>query len=345
MKDEFIFPWQESLWHHLVQRYQNGQLPHALLFTGATGLGKLHFAESFARWALCSKNFFTENSSPQDLQEIKEPCGQCQGCQLMKAGTHPDFLKVVPEAEGKQIPIDTIRNVGNYLTLKSQFAPLQVVVIAPADAMNKFAANSLLKTLEEPTPGSLLILETSQPSRLLPTIRSRCQSIEFSIPERSQSLTWLSKQIPELVPSGPQSEMERLLALAVGAPLLARKYAQQDTLKSYQQLLGSFEKLAKNQADPVAEAKSWEAVGLAKSVKWIYFWVASMIRLKSGIERVDTKSEWLEPVLENLAQRVNTERLFKYLDKVTETSRFVNSQVNVQLTLEDLLISWREINA
>lgn len=340
MKDEFIFPWQESHWHHLVQRYQNGKLPHALLLNGAAGLGKLHFAESFAKWALCSRN-----SNPQDIQEIKEPCGQCQGCQLMNAGTHPDFLKVVPEAEGKQIPIDTIRKVGNYLTLKSQFAPLQVVIISPADAMNKFAANSLLKTLEEPTPGSLLILETSQPSRLLPTIRSRCQSIEFSVPERSQSLAWLSKQLPELTSSGPQSEMERLLALAVDAPLLARKYAQQETLKSYQQLLLSFEKLATNQADPVTEAKAWEAVGLAKSVKWIYFWVAAMIRLKSAIKPVDSKSEWLEPVLENLAQRINNERLFQYLDKVTDSTRFVNSQVNVQLTLEDLLISWRELNA
>jgi len=340
MKDEFIFPWQESLWRHLVQRYLNDQLPHALTFSGAAGLGKLHFAECFARWALCS-----QNSNPQDIQEITAPCGQCQGCQLMKAGTHPDFLKVVPEAEGKQIPIDTIRNVGNYLTLKSQFAPLQVVVISPAEAMNKYAANSLLKTLEEPTPGTLLILETSQPSRLLPTIRSRCQSIEFSVPERSQSLTWLSSRLSESVSSASQNEMEQLLALAVGGPLLALKYAQEDTLKNYQQLLTSFEKLAQKQADPVAEAKLWEDVGLAKSVKWIYLWVAAMIRLKSGMEQVDTKSEWLEPGLENLAQRINSERLFQYLDKVTESTRFVNSQVNVQLTLEDLLISWRELNA
>jgi len=340
MKDEFIFPWQESLWLHLVQRYQNDQLPHALLLSGATGLGKLHFAESFARWSLCSRN-----SNPQDVQEIKEPCGQCQGCQLMKAGSHPDFLKVVPEAEGKQIPIDTIRSVSSYLTLKSQFAPLQVVVISPADAMNKFAANSLLKTLEEPTPGTLLMLVTSQPSRLLPTIRSRCQSIEFPVPERSQSLEWLSRQLPELASSGSQNEIERLLALAAGTPLLALKYAQEETLKSYQLLLASFEKLAQNQADPVAEAKLWVGVGLAKSVKWIYFWVAAMIRLKSGMKQVDSKSEWLEPALENLAQRINNERLFQYLDKVTNCTRFVNSQVNVQLTLEDLLISWRELNA
>ena len=344
MADEFIFPWQESLWLHLIQRYQNGQLPHALLLSGTAGLGKLHFAESFARWALCSQNFFSEENSPQDVQEIKPPCGQCQGCQLMEAGTHPDFLKVVPESEGKQIPIDAIRNVGNYLTLKSQFAPLQVVIISPADAMNKFAANSLLKTLEEPTPGSLLILETSQPSRLLPTIRSRCQSLEFPLPEKSQSISWLSKQLPDLASAGSESEMERLLALAVGAPLLALNYAQQDTLKSYQQLLVSFEKLAQNQADPIAEVKLWESVGLAKSVKWMYFWIASLIRLKSGMEQVDSKSEWLEPGLEKLAQRVNSERLFRYLDKVTETTRLINSQVNVQLTLEDLLISWRELN-
>ena len=339
MKDEFIFPWQESLWHHLVKRYQKNQLPHAFLLSGAAGLGKLLFAESFAKWLLCS-----QNSNPQDTQEIKQPCGQCQGCLLMHAGTHPDFRKVVPEAEGKQIPIDTIRTVGNYLTLKSQFAPLQVVVISPAEAMNKFAANSLLKTLEEPTPDSLLMLLTSQPSRLLPTIRSRCQSIEFPVPETSQSLSWLEKQLPQAASSGSQSEIKQLLALAAGAPLLARQYAQDETLKSYQQLFTSFEKLAQNQADPVTEAKLWEAVGLAKSVKWIYFWVAAMIRLKSGMGQVDSKSEWLEPMLEKLAQRINSERLFLYLDKLTESTRFVNSQVNVQLTLEDLLISWRELN-
>jgi DNA polymerase-3 subunit delta' len=261
----------------------------------------------------------------------------------MKAGSHPDFLEELPEAEGKQIPIDSIRKVSSYLTFKSQFAPLQVVVIAPAEAMNKYAANSLLKTLEEPTPGTLIILTTSQVSRLLPTIRSRCQTMEFTPPERSDALRWLATRMQNTA-GVSETDLARLLALTGGAPLLALEYAQQNLLKNYDQLLTSFEKLAGNQADPVTEAKLWESVGLSESVKWMYLWITAMIRLKSGIGEVDKQSEQLEPVLERLAPRLDNRLLFQYLDQVTGSARLVNSQVNIQLTLEDLLINWQKLH-
>jgi len=340
MDEELYYPWQQLSWQHLVQRYRNGQLPHAVLFTGAEGLGKLHLAQSFARWSLCSQNY-----NPQEIRDFQPPCGQCKPCQLMKAGTHPDYLEVLPEAEGKQIPIDTIRSMSQFLSLKSQYAPLQIVVISPAEAMNKFAANSLLKTLEEPTPGSLLILVSSQPSRLLPTIRSRCQSMQFRIPERELALRWLAEKLSERKAQAPQSRLEELMALAAGTPLLALKCAEEETLDSYQKLLASFEKLARKQADPLAEVKLWQNVGLGKSVKWIYLWVSAMIHLKSQTAQVDTKSEWLAPSLRELAGQISYQQLFQYLDKVTECMRFVNTQVNVQLTLEDLLTSWRELKA
>lgn len=339
MSDEFIYPWQTSIWRHLAQRYQGDQLPHALLLSGVAGMGKMHLARNFARWLLCSQHHDASKS-----REDSRPCGQCQGCQLMKAGSHPDFLEVVPEGEGKQIAIDTIRNVSSYLSLKSQFAPLQIVIIAPAEAMNRYAANSLLKTLEEPTPGSLLILVSSQPSRLLPTIRSRCQTIEFLLPGRQQTLEWLAKRLTGQSASLGEPDLARLMTLAAGAPLLALEYAQRDTLGRYQDLLGSLEKLAKNQSDPLTETKTWEAVGLFESVKWMYLWISTMIRLKSGMGQVDNSLEGQEPVLERLAQGLDSERLFQYLDKITDTMRFVNTQINVQLTLEDLLIHWQQLH-
>jgi DNA polymerase-3 subunit delta' len=338
MNDDFIYPWQENIWEHLVQRYQNQQLPHALLFKGPTGMGKLRLAKSFARWLMCS-----QHSTSANVSAVSRPCGHCQGCQLMKAGSHPDMLEVLPEAEGKQIQIDSIRQVSSYLSLKSQFAPLQVVIIAPAETMNKYAANSLLKTLEEPTPGSLLILVTSQPSRLLPTIRSRCQTIKFPLPERQQALEWLANQLGSSA-GIQQKDLAQLLGLAAGAPLLALDFAHQDTLKSYQQLLGSFEKLAINQSDPVTESKLWESVGLSESVKWMYLWISAMIRLKSGLREVDNQLNWEEPVLERLAQGSDSQRLFQYLDQLIDTQRFVNSQVNVQLMLEALLIQWQQVH-
>jgi len=339
MSDDFIYPWQEDIWQHLARRYQNQQLPHALLFKGPTGMGKLHLAKNFSRWLMCS-----QHSNSAKALAVGRPCGHCQGCQLMKAGSHPDLLEVLPESEGKQIPIDSIRHVSRYLSLKSQFAPLQVVIISPAETMNKYAANSLLKTLEEPTPDSLLILVTSQASRLLPTIRSRCQTIEFPLPERQQALDWLSGQLGNKSAGIQQKELSQLLVLAAGAPLRALDFARQDTLKSYRQLLSSFEKLAKNQSDPVTESKLWESVGLSESLKWMYLWISAMIRLKSGLREVDNQLSWEEPALERLAEGSDSQRLFQYLDQLSDTQRFVNSQVNVQLMLEALLIKWQQVH-
>ncbi|HEY5603415.1 MAG TPA: DNA polymerase III subunit delta', partial [Gammaproteobacteria bacterium] len=211
MNKKFLLPWQQPVWQHLVQRYQGEQLPHALLLSGAAGLGKLHLAQSFARWLLCS-----QNHDPATARANSEPCGQCQGCHLMNAGSHPDYLGVALEPDRQQIPIDTIREVSRYLSLKSQFAPMQIVVIAPAEAMNQYAANSLLKTLEEPTPGTLIILVTSQPSRLLPTIRSRCQKLEFSPPGRRDALDWLTAQLQNSASSVAHTDTARLLTLAGG---------------------------------------------------------------------------------------------------------------------------------
>ena len=140
------------------------------------------------------------------------------------------------------------------------------------------------------------------------------------------------------------TDLARLMTLAGGAPLLALDYAQQNALGRYQALLVSLEKLAKNQADPLSEAKTWESAGLTESVKWMYLWISTMIRLKSGNGQVDNIFEVQEPVLGRLAQELDNEWLFQYLDKITDTMRFVNSQINVQLTLEDLLIHWQQLH-
>jgi DNA polymerase-3 subunit delta' len=215
--------------------------------------------------------------------------------------------------------------------------------------MNRHSANGLLKTLEEPQSNKLILLLSSQPSRLLPTVKSRCQNLTFTIPETSQGMAWLQTQTTE---ASDQQTAQRLLTLAGGAPLLALQYAEQGKLALYQQLLDSFEKLAKKQVDPVVEAKRWEAAGLAHCVKWLYLWVSSVIHLKSGANMVDTNfgdtdtkmvennSVWREPSLDFLADKTSSESLYGFLDQLVETSRVVNTTINVQLTLESLLMGW-----
>lgn len=346
MTSQSKYPWTQTQWQQVLQQFQSDRLPHALLLCGPEGAGKLEFARQLIATLLCDNNR-ADKFKIKDEWTISEPCGKCNGCQLLVAGTHPDSFVIQPEAEGKQIQIASIREINQFVSLTSQFAPVQIVVIAPAEAMNRNASNALLKTLEEPRPGKLIILVSSQPSRLLPTIKSRCQAIYFSLPDMDQALDWLAGQE---TPDYDEITRKRLLALAGGAPLLAVKYAQQGKLDLYQQMLQSFESIGKKQADPVIEAKRWESAGLAHCVKWLYLWVSSLIHLKSGAGMVDTSMVesytahggvvWREPSLDFLIEKTSSANLYSYLDQLMETSRVVNTPVNVQLTLESLLTSW-----
>ncbi len=180
-------PWHEDHWSRLQARREHGALPHALLLCGAAGLGKRAFAQRFVRGLLCTEPVHGE------------ACGHCRGCRLSAAGSHPDRVELTfglrkdgtPRTE---IVVDQIRELSARLAMRSQLGGWQVVTIDPADAMNAAAANALLKTLEEPAAQTMLILLADAPWRLPPTIRSRCQRIEFHLPEPALALAWLQRE-------------------------------------------------------------------------------------------------------------------------------------------------------
>ncbi|NUO71291.1 MAG: DNA polymerase III subunit delta', partial [Frateuria sp.] len=179
--------WHEALWQRLQARLARRALPHALLLCGPAGLGKRAFLQRFVRGLLCGR--------PRD----GDACGQCRSCLLLDAGTHPDFVTVSyglrkDGVQRKEIVVEQIRELSARLAMASQFGGWQVVAIDPADAMNANAANALLKTLEEPSPQTLLLLAADAPWRLPQTIRSRCQRIEFQLPPRADALAWLPAQ-------------------------------------------------------------------------------------------------------------------------------------------------------
>ena len=280
--------------------------------------------------------------STTTVLESLAPCGQCQGCKLLQAGSHPDFKSVRSEA-GKAIPVDTIRGIGEFLSLKSQLAPMQVVIISPADKMNRFSANSLLKTLEEPTPNTLLILVTNKPSSLLPTIRSRCQSVLFHRPSLDVASQWLKEQCQDKGVTVNEALLHVLLQLADRAPLTALDYAEADALGQREKLIASLGKLSRQQADPVIEAGNWLDNGVTQCIKWLTLWTMDMIRLKSGapLDDMSTDGQW--PMLQKLSENIDLQRLFAYLDKLTESTRLLDTQVNQELMMEDLLISWSRL--
>ena len=174
------YPWHEALWSMLSR--QLDQLPHALLLQGRPGLGKHDFAVQLAQALLCER--------PQ----AGAACGQCHGCHLFGAGAHPDLAGVGRLEDARNITVDQIRALGEFMSLRPHTATRKVVIISPADAMNLNASNSLLKLLEEPPPGSMLLLVTSHPARLPATIRSRCTRLLFRLPAPSVGQAWLQIQ-------------------------------------------------------------------------------------------------------------------------------------------------------
>ena len=215
--------WNQPILDSLAAR--SARLPHALLVYGPRGIGKLALAERISQTILC------ESSG-------KKPCGSCDGCRWFLGGNHPDFRRVEPEALAKlppadpddeapaakrtkqpsiEIKIDQVRELADFLYVRSHRGAMRVALVHPAEDMNENASNALLKGLEEPPAGAMFILVSHRPAQLLPTIRSRCVALPVPIPPRDAALKWLSGQ--------GIKDAERWLAYAGGAPLRALDYA------------------------------------------------------------------------------------------------------------------------
>ncbi|MCV6606274.1 MAG: DNA polymerase III subunit delta', partial [Porticoccaceae bacterium] len=148
------YPWQGELWDDIVHLHKKQRLPHALMLTGPADVGKSRFARALAQRVACG-----------------EPvggyaCGTCKSCKLIAAESFPDLKRVAPEEAGKAIKIDQIRALCDFMAKTAQQGGWKVALIEPAEAMNVNAANALLKTLEEPSNNTLLILVCHQLSRV-----------------------------------------------------------------------------------------------------------------------------------------------------------------------------------
>lgn len=214
--------WNQPILDSLSARA--GRLPHALLIHGPRGVGKAALAERVAQMLLCEGK--------------PKPCGTCDGCRWFLGGNHPDFRRVEPEAIAKvpppaeldeepsakrskqpsiQIKIEQVRELADFLYLRSHRGGNRLALVHPAEDMNEPTANALLKGLEEPPAGAMFLLVSHRPAQLLPTIRSRCVAVPVPIPAREVALQWLASQ--------GVKDAERWLAYAGGAPLRALDYA------------------------------------------------------------------------------------------------------------------------
>lgn len=317
------YPWQSAQWQRLQQARAGARIGHAWLLAGAAGLGKADFAHALAHSLLCERTAATG-----------EPCLSCRACHLVAVGTHPDLERIGPEEPGKPIKVDTIRDYCERSSLTPQIGTLRVAILAPADAMNAAAANGLLKTLEEPSPATILLLVTAAPHRLPATVRSRCQRIEFPLPDPGLAAEWLCGRVTGVDPM-------LALRLGGGAPLAALAGADQAVLDERAARLREFVAVATGRSDPVRVAESWLATDWGRLLEWLVRWLLDLVRVRVASARPDASADPDEAaVLQALAERVDSKVLFAMVDQVLEARRTAGSNLSHQLALEGLLIRW-----
>jgi DNA polymerase III subunit delta' len=256
-----LLPWHAAALEHIETAWRADRLPHAVLLHGAEGLGKAHFAAWLAAALLCER-----------ADRALAACGQCAACKLMSAGTHPDLAWIGPEEGKQQISVEQVRGIAERLAMTSYRQGRKLVIVEPAHQMTTSAANGLLKTLEEPTPKSLLLLITSRPSALPATVRSRCQRLVMRTPPREQAETWLREAAGKDVP--PQ-----VLQFAGGAPLAALASVTDGSFAALDadmtEGMGAF--LLKR-ADVVQVAGAWADEHLTQRLAWLDRWLMGLAR-------------------------------------------------------------------
>ncbi len=194
---------QERALALLVRYLESGNVPPGLLFCGEEGIGKEKTAGAFVSALFC------RTRGPEG------GCGACHDCRLLVSGSHPNLLTVSPG--NQNILIEDVRRLQEELALKAFSDRPRAVVITPADRMTVQAANALLKTLEEPPPGTHLLLVAHRISRLPLTIVSRCQKIPFSpLPERE--VEEILAGIPGVGDTHPPARIRSAAACSGGSP-------------------------------------------------------------------------------------------------------------------------------
>ncbi len=305
--------WQHSAWQNFATRRLSGQMPHALMLTASPGLGLNDFAE-MARTSLLCVN----------PRSDARACGVCRSCVARLAGSHPDDCAIRPEEGKVSIGIDAIRVAAERLSKTPQAGGFQVALIEPAHAMTIAAANALLKTLEEPSRDTVLILVSEQPGKLLPTILSRCQRLHLSRPSKADALTWLKANTKAT--AAQATNMEIALAIAGDAPLLAAQLFAGGVAQNYQTLCAVIDAgVLAGRMDSLAIGKQWQQK-LAEFARLYEFYLLTQQRLAcASVDATPAR------------RALKVMRLSAQYQKLARTREWAGTGVRIDLSIAALL--------
>ena len=287
-----------------------GRPPHALMLTGSRGTGK----RCAAAWLARRRLGMPAAALPEYPLSVPE---------------HADLRWLTPPDDKHTIGIDQIRELVGELSLTSYEGGGKVAVIEPADAMTNNAANSLLKTLEEPPGDTLLILVVDRTGRLPATISSRCQRLSVRLPAEEEGLAWLQQL-------QPGTSWARVLRDAGGAPLAA--IGGLERLDQTDVMAGEFRAVAEGRAAPLAVAAKWARL----EPDFVLGWLGRQVQICIAGTARSGNAGTVAVIGDSVLERIDRRNLFCYLDIINRVRGQPAGSFNVQLTLECLLIDWSE---
>ncbi|HHV7382079.1 TPA: DNA polymerase III subunit delta' [Escherichia fergusonii] len=314
------YPWLRPDFEKLVANYQAGRGHHALLIQALPGMGDDALIYALSRYLLCQQ--------PQG----NKSCGHCRGCQLMQAGTHPDYYALIPEKGKNAQGIDAVREVSEKLYEHSRLGGAKVVWIPDAALLTDAAANALLKTLEEPPADTWFFLATKEPARLLATLRSRCLVHHLASPPEQYAITWLAREV-----TASQEVLLAALRLSSGAPgaaltlLQSEAWSQRDTL--CQALSGSVQN-----GDWYSLLPSLNHEHVPDRLHWLATLLTDALKYQHGASSMTNADAY--SLIATIARQLSATRIQAILRDVCQTREqllTVNS-LNRELLLTDLLL-------
>ena len=335
-------PWLEGAQRRLRASLVANRLPHSLLLLSTPGLGAEQLANWISALVLCE--------SPGS-----RPCGVCASCLLLRSDSHPDSYVVRLEEDAQQIKVDQVRGLIESLSLKSYRGGYKVGVIEGAEALNVNGANAFLKTLEEPTANTVLIMIARPNHRLPATIASRCLRLTLTPPPAEVAVAWLQAHarahpkagsdaaaVPTDAPAAASAAAQSwnaALSLAGGAPLLALEMNSPEIVQLDEDMRESLKQLAAGSVDVTLLADRWMRSNPGLRITWLENWITRRVRasLSGG-----TSHQSAEPVrLPAALLKPKIRALFELLDAARELRRLASTGMNQQLALEALLLGGR----
>jgi DNA polymerase-3 subunit delta' len=335
---------QEQPIRILTTLLRNGTVPHALLFTGTEGVGKQAAAVALAMACNCRSAL---PESRADHRSGRDPvnssgefnltaigaCGVCKSCRKIAAGNHPDIIRIQPI--GPFIKIDQIRSLLQTLSIKPYEAITRVAILSEAQTMNSAASNALLKILEEPPSGSMLVLTATQKSDLLPTIVSRCQNVGFNPIPKKRIAAWLKDEH-----GLEQQSAEIIAAMAKGSFSRAQMMVEDNWLQHRKWVIDEMGRLSLHPIARLfclAEKIAREKEAVAQILEIIKVWFRDLVIQRYDAAKIINRDA--ADQIERASRKNKLPGLLSKVDAVEKTQTRLAANTNLRLTLESLLIT------